>query len=231
MGLIISPLLIIYYVLVMEGMGFNFSAINMHTPHPIYTFVAILVLIPFILVSQILTAGIYRRAIMQIRGGQPSVGEMFNLEGQGKQVMIFAAIVGAVAGVQQVLNFLFQSLGRTNPNMAILGSLVILVLAIVVFAFEVLILFTPMIIVDQKMDAVDAIKLSISTLTPHFFPLIGVIICGVLFAYVIGLVACFVGIIFTLPSLILLAPTIYNDFFRPLKAESGQFPNWYPRGQ
>ena len=225
-GLIMGVLALPGYFIMFDGF-FNTSMQQQPFPQtalPIGSFLwGYLAMLPAILCSYLLIAGIWRRALMQIRGQKPEFGEIFKLNGQGKQVLIFSLILLIISIVPGVFSILLQTY-KLPPILGDVIGILFLILELIFMLLAMTLYFVPIIIVDQKMDAIPAIKLAFMTFYRHAFALLGVTICAVLLSY-LGLFACGIGILFTVPSLAFVHPVIYNDFFRPIAPATSEHPN------
>jgi uncharacterized membrane protein len=136
------------------------------------------------LVAQIMLAGIYRGALRVIDGEGFSLGQLF--EGYSKTQVVFAAIFIAVAtGIATVLCFL--------PG--------------VLIAF--LTSFTLFFIVDQQLEAAEAIAASVKMVWHNFW---AVLVFGILavICLVIGTIALLVGLLVAVPVVVFGAAYTYR---------------------
>ncbi len=186
-------------------------------------------LIPIVIVGQLLNTGLQRRALLQARGQAPEFSEVFKLNGMGLQVIIFAAGLYVAVAILEIAMFAlvnpFQSAGTFDISRIFIVDGVGLVFGCLQF----LIIFAPLIIVDQGLTAWAAVKKSVATFGPQFFPLLGVMILTVILVEC-GALACGIGILFTMPLMYIIYGVIYNDFFRPMPVNVAEQPvNEYPR--
>ena len=141
------------------------------------------------LFAQIMLAGIYRGALRVIDGEGFSLGELF--QGYNKTQVVFAAIFIAVAtGIATVLCFL--------PGILI--------------AF--LTSFTLFFIVDQQLEAAEAIAASVRMVWHNFIP---VLLFGILafICLVIGTIALLVGLLVAVPVVVFGAAYTYRRLAAP----------------
>ncbi len=141
------------------------------------------------LFAQIMLAGIYRGALRVMDGEGFSLGELF--EGYNKMQVVFAAIFIAVAtGIATVLCFL--------PGILI--------------AF--LTSFTLFFIVDQQLEAAEAIAASVRMVWHNFIP---VLLFGILafICLVIGTIALLVGLLVAVPVVVFGAAYTYRRLAAP----------------
>ena len=206
-------------------MGSPEALSGMRSANLVSTFVAI----PLSVCTQLLTAGLQRRALLQARGHQTQITEIFRLDGMGLHVLAFAVLFVLIALPMQLY---FASLNDPSNPFALFEPSRMFTLCgggLVMIALQILLLFTPLIIVDQHLSVGQAIKKSFSTFGPQFFPLLGVLICTLLLA-MCGGVLCGIGVLFTLPVAYTIYGVIYNDFFRPAPVGNVEQPSsWYPR--
>ncbi len=95
--------------------------------------------------------------------------------------------------------------------MAVATTIATLLCVLPVFVVNGLLMFSIPLVVDKDMEAVDAIRQSVEMLKSQW-------LMATLFYFVvsilgtIGLIACLVGVIFTLPMYFLSIAVVYNDF-------------------
>ena len=225
--------LIVFAVFVPGGM-FGGGAATLGSTDRIQSFrsaslIIAFVALPFNACTQLLTVGLQRRALLQARGLPSAITDMFSLGGMGLHVLVFN-VLAAIIGLPWQLYYAYAH-DPANPfslfeptHAAVLGGI-----AIAMGAIHVLIGFTPLIIVDQRLAVGPALTKSVTTFAPQFLPLVGVLICTYLLAFC-GAIACGIGVLFTLPVLMTLYGVIYNDFFRPNQVATADQPTgWYPR--
>lgn len=191
--------------------------------------VSTLVVIPFSVCTQLLMTGLQRRALLQVRGYQTQITEIFRLDGMGMHVLAYVVLYVLFSLPFQL--YYAYSNDPSNP-FAIFEPIRLFTLCgagLVILVLQVLLSFTPLIIVDQHLTIGPAIKKSFETFAPQFFPLLGVLICGGLLA-ACGVFACIIGMLFTMPVIYTLYGVLYNDFFRPIPVGAVEAPSgWYPR--
>jgi uncharacterized membrane protein len=152
---------------------------------PLSFFVPITVIVVGV---QLGLAGMYRMAIKQMQGEQIAVGDLFSV----------TDVIGPLL-VGSLLSALAISIGNIFcgiPGLIAAG----------------LLMFTIPLIVDKRMQGIDAMKLSFETLKPD---LVMATLFYVVVAVVgeIGMVGCGIGILFTLPLFFLSIAIAYRDFF------------------
>jgi hypothetical protein len=149
--------------------------------------------IPIILIvttMQVLFAGLYNMALKQLRGETIAVGDMFAMTDRLGPVILGSLLYGLAVSVGAIFCYL--------PGL-ILGALL---------------MFTIPLIVDRRMDPIEAMKLSFETLK-------GDVVMATLFFLVcmfvgqIGGIACGIGALFTYPLFFLSIALAYRDFFLP----------------
>ena len=182
---------------------------------------------PLTFVAQMLSTGLYYRGVLQARGERTPVTQMFNLNGMGGQVALYAIALIVIGLPVQLLNAFATSFAKSSGSgFMLLGIEVILY--VVAAVVQLLLLFAPLVMVDQKRSAGEAMSESFRTLGSQFFPILGVMIAAGVLAG-LGFIGCGVGVLFTVGSLFPIVGIIYNDFYRPaapvvIESESG-----YPR--
>jgi len=122
-------------------------------------------------------AGLYKGALAVVDGGPFSMGEMFQGWDKG-QVAIAAVLIGVATAIGSFLCYV--------PGL-IVGFLM---------------MFTLLFIVDKQMQAIDAIKASVSLVTDN----LGQTIVWALLAivvYIVGLVVCCVGLLVAIPIILI----------------------------
>jgi hypothetical protein len=192
--------------------------------------ILILAVAPIGVLIQLLIVGLQHRAVLQVRGVKTEITEMFNLGGMGLQVLLYNIVFFLALLPLQIASALSQNpadptaIFQSGHAIVYFGSL------FVMFLIQILFSMTPLLIVDQKLNFGAAIVKNLRTFGPQFLPLAGVILCTMLFSFV-GMVACCVGVLFTLPVLNVTYGVIYNDFFRatttndtPIEGDFGAYP-------
>ncbi|MHB8636649.1 MAG: hypothetical protein ACYC96_09270 [Fimbriimonadaceae bacterium] len=185
--------------------------------------------LPIAACTQLLSIGLQRRALLQARGLPSPISDMFNLDGMGMHVLLFNLLYVLIGLPVQLYSASTNT--QSNPfaffeptHFMVLGGFWLAMAAI-----HLLLAFTPLIIVDQRLAVGPAIAKSVSTFGPHFWPLAGVLTCAYLLGFS-GALACGIGFLFTAPVLSTVYGVVYNDFFRPAQAVATEQPSsWYPR--
>jgi hypothetical protein len=141
-------------------------------------------------VNILLTAGLYRLGTKQVRGEDITVGDIFSVTD------VFGPLIIA----------------------SIVTSIMLMVAAccciLPVFPVAALLMFTVPLIVDQRLDALAAVRASWAALKQDalmatlFFIVVSIV--GSL-----GIIACCVGILVTFPIMIVSISILYRDFFLP----------------
>ena len=140
----------------------------------------------------LLSGGLYRMAIRQMRGEDIAVADIFKVGD------VFGSLLGST--------FL---IGLVVTAAAILGLILCGLPALVATA---LLMLTIPLIVDRRIGATEAMRLSWNALKPHW-------LMATLFYFVIsfvgnsGFLICSFGIVFTFPIFILANALLYRDFF------------------
>lgn len=195
----------------------NIQAMNRPTP------LLLAIEIPTYLVAGIATAlvvaGLQRMGLKKVRGEYAAVGDMFNLEGMFWQVALFGVFQSLVQSViPQVISSIVIRPGMSTgsgfdqlgPMFGVFGVSLFFIVCFALFFFIV-----PLIIVDQKMGAIEAMGLSARTLAP-FAPITFVTLLAAYIFSALGLIACCAGVLFTAPVQYAIGALIYHDFYRPM---------------
>ena len=156
-----------------------------------------------ILVGAFFMAGLYKMALNQIDGQPVSLNDLFS-GGQFFGQMLIGQILFNIA---LVVGFVLCCI----PGFIVMGGLMF---------------WTPL-VVDKKMDAMQALTTSWNTLKPQVFSAIGFLIVSGL-AALLGVIACCVGVLFTAPIGILAPALIYRSFFPASGNETQDQPNYPP---
>lgn len=191
--------------------------------------VSALAALPVNVFAQLLYVGLQRRALLQARGYQVELTEIFRLGGMGVQVLIFNVLYVLI---MLPLQLYYPLTNNPSQPFAVFNPLHLLSycgIGIVLFAIQILLSFTPLIIVDQRLPVGPALSKCISTFGPQFLSLFGVMFVTTLLA-LCGAFACGIGALFTVPVFYVTYGVIYNDFFRPMLTEPVQSEfGAYPR--
>lgn len=142
------------------------------------------------IVQAFLLGGIYRTAFKQIKGEPISVGDMFSGMDLFVKILVAAVLLTIIQFVGAMLCYI--------PMLIAQGML----------------FFTFPLIVRKNMEPVEALKASFEATKAEW--LIFIAFAFVLnIAAMIGVVACGIGILFTLPLLFLCTAVAYRDWFEP----------------
>ncbi len=177
-----------------------------------------ILIIPFLGLAWILTTGAQKMALKLKRGQSATLGDIFNLEGTGKTIFAYGALLGTISCLSAIAQaFLMDPL---NPFglFAIGPMLNLLVFSVIGLFINAVFGFTPLIIADQKLPLGDALRLSYRTFLPHVWQIMGVLLVTGLAACV-GIIGCLIGVILTLPISIIVPALIYHNFFRPATSD------------
>jgi hypothetical protein len=144
----------------------------------------------------ILGGGMFRMAVRQVRGERINPMDLFQIGDVWVQLLIAGVLITIASYVGLLLCFF--------PIFIVYG----------------LTMFTLPLIVDRRMQAVDALTLSVNTLKKDW-------LMATLFAVVIllialaGACACGVGLLFTWPIYLLAIAILYRDYFMPETYQGG----------
>jgi hypothetical protein len=141
-----------------------------------------------------LAAAIMFAALRRLRGEPMDVGRVFDLRGKYWTLVATSAMTAGIS--------------LAAFAMCVLPALLI----------APLFMFVPLIVMDRDLGAWDAVKLSAKTIGEHYWSALGfMIVVG--FASILGVFACCVGLIFTIPIQWLAIAIVYNEFFPPTRPE------------
>jgi len=159
---------------------------------------AFAIIIIFAIVNSILYAGIFGIAIKQIKGHAIEVGDLFNSIDFAWPVFWASFMMGILIAIGLVFCII--------PGIILAG----------------LFLFAVPLIIDQKLNASDAISTSFATLKSQWLSAaIFALVVGLI--YFLGAVCLYVGLIVTLPIAVLSITVAYRDFFlRQIPPSSGE---------
>jgi hypothetical protein len=179
-------------------------------------------------VQILLMAGFWRIAIMRFRGTHSTIGDMFNLNGMGTQVLVFGAILMGAAAVVVLPMFglMYGMLGakamdRWEVNDILMIFTVAGVVGLAMLVAYAGVILTPAVIVDQRLPAVEAMKVTWAAVRPHLLKMVGVYIVASIIAG-LGVFACCIGLLFTLPVLNMTLAVVYRDLFIPPQTNPAQ---------
>jgi uncharacterized membrane protein len=152
----------------------------------------VLALLPIIgqivgmLLSVVLSAGVYGAAIKHVRGGKVEIGDLFT-------------------GFSNLGNVLAGGVLMTLATMV--GMVFCIVPGIIVAG---LLMFTYFLIMDRKVGGVDALKMSMDTLKPQL-GMAAVFVLVTILIMAAGAIACGVGLLVTIPIGILSLALTYRN--------------------
>ncbi len=149
------------------------------------SFLLMLVLLPL---SALLTAGMHKAALKQIRGGQVEFKDLFSARDRSLHVLGAVLLQGVLVALGGVLCVI--------PGLLVAG----------------LLFFTVPLIIDRKLGVIEAMKASAEMIKPNLvmftlFALVVLLIAGV------GEIACLVGVLATLPLMFTMTAVAYRDCF------------------
>jgi len=139
-------------------------------------------------ISSLLIAALIRMAIKQVRGQQISIGDIFNVGDVALQVIIASFLTSIVIAIGIMLCII--------PGLVATG----------------LLLPTIPLIVDKQLGGLEAISTSINTLKSQWLmAAIFSFILGII--YMVGVLACGVGLLIAAPVAVLSIAILYRNFF------------------
>jgi hypothetical protein len=162
--------------------------------------------------SNLVLVGLVKRGVNQIRGQLGELGEIINFDGASGQVITIQACYALVMLPFQLISAYVQ--GQPGASASTAAALVPFGVGLLSVMIVPLVLMSSVIAVDQRLSAKEAFSKSLQFFGSHFVGLGGMYILSALAAG-LGVIACGVGILFTLPVLFMTLAVIYTDFFRP----------------
>ena len=144
-----------------------------------------LVMLPL---SALLTGGMHRAALKQLRGGQVEFSDLFSARDQYLPLLGAMLLTGLLVGIGSLL--------CSIPGFIVAG----------------LLFFTLPLIIDRKLGVIDAMKASVEMTKPNLlmftlFAFVVQLIAGA------GELACIVGLLATLPLMFTITASAYRDCF------------------
>lgn len=140
-------------------------------------------------------AGMYKLAQLQVKGEPMSVGDIFKLDGQSLNVVLCLFLM----------------------NIAIFGGMLLCLLPGILVAAALL--FSMPILMDRKVNAVTAMKMSIAMVKPYIWQAVAAAFVLGLLGFV-GVLACGVGLLVTYPMYFVSVTLMYADLaWRPSQPE------------
>jgi hypothetical protein len=164
------------------------TALTPRGPNGVQEFSAIALLVGLIggIINQFLGAGFLRMAINHLKTGNVDFGQMLSVG----DVFLNVFLASILVGLATVLGFC----ACIVPGLLLSG----------------LFMFVNPLIVDQRMGAIDAMGTSFNTLKPQMAMLFVIVVGLVVF---VGICACGVGLLATIPLGVLSVAITYNNFF------------------
>lgn len=141
--------------------------------------------------------------------GKPEVGWVFQGFSHFLQAFLLFLVWGIILGVASFLLNLIICVGSVA---AMVGA----------YIMNALLCFAIFLVVERKMDFWPASMLSIKTVKPSLWPMVGYVIVAGLIGSV-GALACGIGIFFTIPITIVLLTIAYREFF-PAEGQAASTP-------
>ena len=159
------------------------------------------------IVTAFMTGGMYRMACRQVRGEPISVGDLFTVTDVLPNLLVASVLVGIATQIGIRL--------CCFPGL-IIGGLLMLTIPLVV---------------DRRAGAIEAIGMSFAALKGEVL-MASLFYLLYLIINLLGFCACCVGVLFTMPLMILAVSIVYRDFFEgppgmtytPPPAQYGQTP-------
>ena len=203
----VAAVVIPFYVMLFAGLLRQGERINPAT----LIGPGILMFVGLIALSTIITSGMYQMALKQLRGQALSLGDMFANINKAGPVLGLLLLLGLVGGlVGGVLGAILSP---------ILGPFTSIVTSLPSYIAGALSSLSVLLVLDQNMSPVDAIKESWTKLKSEIWIALAFILVASM-ASSIGSLACGIGMIFTLPLYYLCMALMYRNFY-PERFESG----------
>lgn len=172
----------------LNGISSVISAASGQNPSVATSTLLLLISLVSAVIGFLLNAGIYKMAIHHVRSGQADIAKMFDIA----DVIVPVIIASLLATIATVL-----------------GLIACIIPGILI---SILFLMAIPIIVDQKADAIDALKLSWDTTKPYLgsFIVLGLLLFVINIA---GFCACFIGLFVTYPLTFITLALVYRNLF------------------
>lgn len=145
-------------------------------------------------------AGLAWMALMLVdrQAAKPQMGDVFKGFDYFLHSFLFFLVWGAIMLVISLISLI-----------PCIGTLVAIIASIVL---HTLLMFGLFLIVDKKMEFWPASMLSLNVVKPNFFPFLGLLVVAVLLGH-IGMIACLIGVIITMPITICILAVAYRAVF------------------
>ena len=145
-------------------------------------------------------AGLAWMALMLVdqKEPKPQIGDVFRGFDYFLQSFLFFLVWGVIMLVISAISLI-----------PCIGSLVVIAVSLVL---HTILMFGLFLIVDRKMEFWPASMLSLNVVKPNFFPFLGLLVVAVLIGH-IGVIACGIGIIVTMPLTVCILAVAYRNVF------------------
>jgi len=191
-------------------------------------FIPLVSLVNTFFLAGIFTGGLYYYYLGKIRGEPREVGDIFAgfsraLVPLGLTTLVFMALMCIIMlpffapFFIAVMKFAAANQGAATPEIPELSTTMMALAAIGLIPllyFSVSWSFAYALVIDQGLGPWTALEVSRRVITKHWFGMFGLMICAAILG-ALGLVAFFVGIVFTLPLTIGSLLYAYEDLCRP----------------
>ncbi len=179
------------------------SSSNPNEPNVLLTGLSILITVASGILGLLVNAGLMKMAIHHVRSGQVELGKLFDITD------VIVPVI--VAGILMYLAIAIGTVFLVVPG---------------IIAFLGLSMAIPL-VVDQKVDGIEALKRSWETCKPQLGALFLLfLVLGLL--NIAGFCACFVGLLITSPLTQIAIALTYRNLFGIGRAESGVAPSVFP---
>ena len=138
-------------------------------------------------------------ALVDKKDPKPQMGDVFKGFDYFLQSFLFCLIWGIIMLAASFLLHLIICV----------GSVVAIILPIVL---ETALMFGLFLIVDKKMEFWPASMLSLNVVKPNFFPFLGLMVVSMVIGH-IGMIACGIGVIVTMPIAVCILAVAYRNVF------------------
>lgn|GEM_PF-3908694 len=211
--------------------GTVFAIMNTDHPAVLKTPTALALTGVFALLSAgvvgVLQGGFYRVILGRMRLQYEGILDIFKANGEGVKLILWSILL-ALPSLAASTYYTVTAPVQTNPqnpfgeiNSVLILLVVLLLIGLLLFPF----FLTPLIIVDKKLSIGEAAALSWKTVTRSLGKALAFYFCASVVS-ALGIVACGIGILFTLPLFSLSIAVAYRDHFMPPLASDGVTTNF-----
>ena len=163
----------------------------------IYLLLYVIGMVVFTAITSPITAGVLKIAHNARINQEVSIGTAFDFYKQPYFKELFVS-TSLIAFFSVIVNLIFETVG-----FAFIGVFFTYVVSFFTFLTIPFIIF-------GNLKAIDAIQASFTVVSKNILILVGLLICAALFV-LIGMIACCIGILFTMPFIYSMYYSIYNE--------------------